>query len=89
MADCYQASEYLYHLLGGKKSGLIPMQIEHEGESHWYLRWNLGSKIFYLDPTSTQFETPVPYEQGRGRGFQTKFPSKRTIEMVKEAYGLE
>ena len=86
MADCYQASEHLYHLMGGKDAGLTPMQIEHEGVSHWYLRWEQASKTFYLDPTVTQFETPVPYEQGTGRGFQTKLPSKRTLELFGELY---
>ena len=79
---CYQASELLYHKLGGKDAGLTPMQIEHEGTSHWYLRWVVGNQVFYLDPTSTQFETPVPYERGRGRGFRTKELSKATLEMV-------
>lgn len=84
MADCYQASEYLYHLLGGKDAGLTPMQIKHEGESHWYLRWQVGNKTFYLDPTSMQFDSPVPYDQGTGRGFRTKEPSKRTLELINE-----
>ena len=83
MADCYQASELLYHMLGGKDAGLTPMQIWHDGVSHWYLRWELGEKTFYLDPTSTQFDSVVPYEAGTGRGFQTKQPSKKAMELLK------
>lgn len=50
--------------------------------SHWYLRWEVGDKTFYLDPTSTQFTTAVPYEKGRGCGFRTKSPSKQTKELM-------
>lgn len=86
MADCFQASQYLYVLMGGKDSGLTPMQIKHEGVSHWYLRWRVGNKTFYLDPTSTQFKTLVPYEKGTGRGFQGPVLAKSTIRMLDEAY---
>lgn len=80
---CYPASEALYHLLGGKDAGLTPMRIDHEGVSHWYLRWEpLTGGTFYIDPTSTQFDTPVPYEKGRGTGFMTKEPSKRARELM-------
>ena len=69
---CYAASERLYHELGGKAAGLTPMHIYHEGWSHWYLRWVRGDFTFYLDPTAHQFDTPVPWEKGTGRGFLTK-----------------
>lgn len=86
--NCYGACEALYHALGGKDAGLTPMQIEHEGESHWYLRWDVdhGDYIerLYIDPTSTQFESPVPYHEGRGRGFQTKEPSAKARPYIKE-----
>lgn len=75
--DCYQASEALYHSLGGKSFGLTPMRIIHEGISHWYLRWDApNGSVYYIDPTSTQFETPVPYSEGRGCGFLTKEMSR-------------
>lgn len=73
---CYVASEALYHLLGGQKSGWVPHSIQHEGGPHWYLKHKHSGAI--LDPTASQFESPVPYDQGRGRGFLTKIPSKRT-----------
>ena len=74
---CYPAAEALYHTMGGKEAGLTPMRIVHEGIPHWYLRWQKGDNVFYLDPTSTQFSTPVPYDDGRGCGFLTKEPSRR------------
>ena len=75
-AVCYHACEALYHRLGGKAAGLTPMQIHHEGASHWYLRWETTDGVLYLDPTAGQFDTPVPYAEGRGRGFLTKEPSR-------------
>ncbi len=35
-----------------------------------------------IDPTVLQFKTPPPYEEGRGRGFLTKEPSRRAREMM-------
>lgn len=80
---CYVASEAMYHLLGGKAAGYTPEQVNHEGSSHWYLR---GPKGEVIDPTADQFKSPPPYDQGRGRGFLTREPSKRAktvIERVK------
>lgn len=71
---CYVASEALYHVLGGRKAGLKPMHVKHEGSPHWYLESADGTII---DATAGQFSTPVPYKQGRGKGFLTKDPSKR------------
>lgn len=69
---CYTSSEVLYHALGGKKSGWTPMFIRHEEGPHWYLRAPDGT---FVDPTSEQFSTPVPYAEGRGKGFMTRSPS--------------
>lgn len=62
----------MYHLLGGKAAGWTPMQMQHEGESHWFLRHVSGT---ILDLTAAQFETPPVYALARGRGFLTKEPS--------------
>ncbi len=35
--NCYVVAEALYHLLGGKKAGYVPMRIRHEGDTHWYI----------------------------------------------------
>jgi GNAT superfamily N-acetyltransferase len=72
---CYVASEALYHLLGGKDAGWTPMHISHEGGPHWFLKNRHSGKI--LDATADQFETPVPYHLGKGKGFLTSLPSKR------------
>jgi hypothetical protein len=79
---CYITAESLYHQLGGREAGLTPMHIYHEGMSHWYLRWEKNGRVFYIDPTSTQFKTPVPYWEGTGRGFLTKEPSKQARELL-------
>ena len=76
---CYVASEAVYHSLGGKAAGYTPMQVSHEGTSHWFLKHESGKII---DPTSDQFKTPVPYEKAKGRGFLTKEPSKRTQTLL-------
>jgi hypothetical protein len=73
-AHCYVASEVIYHFLGGRSAGLTPMNIKHEGVQHWFL---LCGKGMVIDVTADQFDTPVPYDQARGRGFLTKKPSKR------------
>jgi len=81
---CYVASEAYFHLAGAKKSGLKPMQISHEGVSHWFLLNSrnspLGSQI--IDITAGQFKIPVPYSDAKGRGFLTKNPSKRTQRLL-------
>lgn len=77
---CYVASEALWHIMGGHESGWVPQNVKHEGDQHWYLRHSQTGEI--LDPTAGQFKTPVPYHQGRGRGFLTKQPSKRAQELI-------
>lgn len=36
----------------------------------------------YVDPTSSQFKTRPPYEEGRASGFLTKEPSKRARALM-------
>lgn len=69
---CYVASEVLAHVLGPDWK---PCFVRHEGAPHWFLRNQETGKI--LDATASQFKTPVPYEQGVGKGFLTKNPSAR------------
>ena len=38
--------------------------------------------LIILDPTRDQFKDEPPYQEGRGRGFLTKGPSKRAREMM-------
>lgn len=77
---CYVASEALYHLEGGKRSGLTPKFIRHEGSPHWFLADEKGHPE---DPTAGQFRTPVPYERAQGKGFLTKEPSARAKELIR------
>lgn len=65
---CYVASETYFHLGGGK-----PMQMNHEGVSHWFILHD-GEVV---DLTADQFETVPDYSKGRGTGFLTKGPSRR------------
>lgn len=71
---CYIASEALYHMLGGKGSGLKPCNGRLGDTQHWWLEDGDGNVI---DPTADQFPDGFPYESGRGRGFLTAKPSKR------------
>lgn len=80
--DCYPAAEAVYHAAGGKRAGLTPAQVRHEGQSHWFVR---GASGQVYDPTARQFRTPVPYEEGVGRGFLTKKASRRGKDMAREA----
>ena len=80
---CYVASEAAYHLLGGKEAGYKPMQIKHEGDSHWFLRHE--NRI--IDITQDQFETRPKWHLARGKGFLTHNPSMRAwvlMHLVKQ-----
>lgn len=79
---CYHAAEALYWLLGGPDSGCKPMTVHHEGGTHWFLKTKEGN---VLDPTAEQFIVPPPYDEGRGRGFLTKKPSKRAAKVIQRA----
>lgn len=82
---CYVASEAVWHLLGGRSSGLVSEQVRHEGVSHWYLRRHDGS---VLDLTACQFTAPVPYGAGRPRGFLTSHPSSRAKVVIERSIVL-
>ena len=72
----YIGNEALYHLLGGKTNGLTAMIKRVNNDTHWYLRDKDGK---YLDVTKDFFtEDPIDYSSGRGTGFLSKRPSKRT-----------
>lgn len=81
---CYVASEALYHLRGGKRAGLKPMYVSHEGAPHWFLVDAAGRII---DLTASQFKTPVPYHLAKGKGFLTAKPSARAAEVIRRAKG--
>lgn len=77
--NCYVTCEALYHLLGGKRAGLTPHVVRHEGDVHWYL----VQRGTVIDPTRRQFQKRPPYERGRGCGFLTKRPSRRARAMMR------
>lgn len=80
--QCYVVSELLYHALGGKLAGWAPMQMEHEGISHWFLRHEDGT---VLDATVGQFNTQPDYTKARGRGFLTSGLSARSQAIARRA----
>lgn len=92
---CYICSEALYHMMGGKGSGLFPQVASwSEGDerlSHWYL---IDKDKNIVDPTKEQFLVKginPPYNLGHGCGYLTKLPSKRAsviILRVSEKLGL-
>lgn len=88
--NCYVTCEALYHLLGGKRAGLKPMYVKHEGGSHWFLVQRVDITIMghfrevVLDPTVSQFKTKPDYSKAKGKGFLTKKPSKRAKELMKK-----
>lgn len=77
---CYVVSEVIYHLSG--KMIWKPMVVNHEGGTHWFLKSRIDDSI--LDVTSSQFYSPVPYDQARGCGFLTKSPSKRARKLIRK-----
>ncbi len=79
---CYVASEALWHLRGGERSGLTPMQLQHEGVSHWWLQ---GPRGGIVDLTDMQFRTPVPYDKGHPRAFLDPTPSRRARTVIRRA----
>lgn len=83
---CYRASEALSHLLGGKAAGYKTMNMRHEGDSHWWILHEPSGT--HLDPTAAQFATPVPYEQGKGKGFLTAEPCKEAAVIMQRAEQL-
>lgn len=81
--NCYVASEALYHLLGGKRSGWKPMVVGMRWCNHWFLvNTKTGQR---LDATAEQFrgKTKPNYSRARGCGFLTKRPSRRARRLMK------
>lgn len=81
---CYASAEALYHILGGKESGLTPQVAKFETDgitmTHWWLKDKNGDII---DPTSNQFtDSQPPYHLGKGAGFLTKHPSNRAKTII-------
>lgn len=77
---CYIASEALHHLVPYFK----PHTLRVKDEVHWFLR-NKNYPGQIVDITSDQFNFKLDYSKSVGRGFLTKYPSKRCVELLKRA----
>lgn len=70
--------------MGGKTSGLTPIQGNWEGMSHWALKTKDGEII---DLTVEQFTETPDYKLFRGKGFLTKMPSKKAQTIIDKMKG--
>lgn len=80
--NCYVTSEAVYHLTGAHNGPWRPQTLRHEGDVHWYLKNKFTGEI--LDLTVAQFGTMPDYSFGRGRGFLTKEPSRRAVDLMNQ-----
>lgn len=78
--QCYVASEAVYHLLGGKRAGWVPVNLTTKTGPHWYLRNRNTGQI--VDPTAGQFACELNYARGRAIGFLTRQPSKKAKSVI-------
>lgn len=76
---CYLAAQTCFHLFGGKDAGWKPHFVNHNGARHWFLKHATG---LIVDPTADQFDEPVDYAAGVGKGFLTAEPDKRTMAVL-------
>lgn len=82
---CYIATEALFHMLGGKTSGLTPVCARYPEGTHWWLVDGNGN---ILDPTVDQYgDDDPPYSLGRKMGFLNGYskPSKRAVRLMELA----
>ncbi len=64
----YVAAEAYFHLAGGRDAGLRPMQLEHRGQSRW---WLVDERGRVIDLALGRGERPdFPYERGVPRPFR-------------------
>lgn len=96
---CYAATEALYWILGGPKSGYdpyvmsnatYPELLKNEGESHWYLKNRITGKV--LDITKDQFgDYDIDYDRGKINGMMNHpfGGSKRAKEIINRIEKLE
>lgn len=79
---CYVATEAFYYFLG-KKLGYKPQVMRIGNKTHWYLRKDND----IVDITKDQFNFQIDYDKGRGCGFLTNKPSKRTQWLIDNLNG--
>ena len=82
---CYVATQAVWVLLGGLSSDFRPYVIANDGvDTHWYLMDFDGNII---DPTASQFEKRIPYEDGRwglGKMCMHLRRSNGTVQLYRE-----
>ena len=85
---CYVATEALWHMMGGKESGLHPTHgKDHKGVIHWWLE---DDQLKIYDVTAKQYTDEgliPPYNKRKRSGFLTKEPSKRAREVIRRVGG--
>lgn len=81
--NCYHSSEALYWLLGGKKSGWMPMYMHTRPTGrHWFLQHSSG---IILDVTRKQFREIKPdYTVAWRREFVTQRASKKAKALMEQ-----
>ena len=80
---CYVATESLQQILGGIRNGWYRSYLEWEGEKdkHWFL-YHKPHRII-VDPTADQFATELDYSAMKISPMQARFPSSRTICLLR------
>lgn len=90
---CYVAAEAFCALTGAKPQCVsVPVghsRVRFEAEVTHVTHWYAVRDGVIWDPTADQFDQPVPYAEGRGIGFLTKDPSKRTRELLRRIECLQ
>ena len=83
---CYVASEAFFHAAKDLDLDLYPETFRVGGQVHWRLRSRKFPDLI-IDLTEDQFIGRGRFDttKARGRGFLTKKPSKRAVEMLKRA----
>jgi hypothetical protein len=83
---CYIATEALFHMIGGLKSGFKPVYLKDGDETHW---WLINDAGVILDATFDQYDETPPYHLGKKAGFMNGYtkPSKRAAALIKLAGG--
>ncbi len=78
--QCYVAAESVFHILGGKAKGWVPVNMKTKTGPHWFIKNKHTNEI--IDPTAKQFACGLDYNKGIGKGFLTKKPSKNAQKVI-------
>jgi GNAT superfamily N-acetyltransferase len=83
---CYVATEALWHLLDGDKTGWERMHLATAQGPHWFLQHKKTGVI--LDPTAEQFPKRPAYEKAKPKGFTVGPPDYDPTKPSKRAQTL-